>query len=276
MPKYQSPGVYVEEYASGKSIQGVSTSTDRFTLRSLAAELREIVLRFDPNWTDHNSSDPGVTLVEVVAWVAQTALHDATALPEQGRRAAMRAAAALATFAEPCGQADAPLTRPRFSPGQLLTAEDLQLEQDYHREKLRRHNLGLLGFGIVEGLEVSVGTTADAPDGRIHVLPGMALDACGNELCVEGGAVLGLPQSGERVFVSVRHWDKPCSPVLSPGGETTPSRIEEVCVVAVVDTIVKPALALARLIRSEGRWVVDPAFVPRRVSQYSTKSSQRE
>lgn len=271
MPKYQSPGVYVEEYDSGKSIQGVSTSTDGFTSRSLAAELREIVLRFDPNWTDHNSSDPGVTLVELVAWVAQTALRSATALPEQGRRAAMRAAAALATLAEPCGQTDAPLTRPRFSPGQLLTAEDLQLEQDYHREKLRRHNLGLLGFGIVEGLEVSVGATADAPGGRIHVSPGMAMDACGNELPVGRGAVLGLPQSGERVFVSVRHWDKPCSPVLSPGGETTPSRIEEVCVVAVVDAVVEPAIALAQVLRSEGRWIVDPAFAPRRVRRCSAK-----
>jgi hypothetical protein len=180
MPEYQYPGVYVEEHDTAKPILGVSTSIDNLTTRSLASELREIVLRIDPDWTDHNTSDPGVTVLEVLAWIAETVIYRANAIPEQGRRAAERAAAALATLSEPCRQADAALTRPRFSPGQLLTAKDLQLEQNYHREKLRRHNRALLGAGIVAGLEVSVGATADAPDGRIHVAPGFAIDGCGN------------------------------------------------------------------------------------------------
>jgi len=47
------------------------------------------------------------------------------------------------------------LERPRFFTGKLLTTEDLALEQQYFREKLRRHNRSLHGFGIVSGLKVT-------------------------------------------------------------------------------------------------------------------------
>lgn len=46
--------------------------------------------------------------------------------------------------------------RNRFFAGRLLTAEDLKLEQEYLREKQKRHNRYLHGFGVVFGLEVSV------------------------------------------------------------------------------------------------------------------------
>jgi hypothetical protein len=38
----------------------------------------------------------------------------------------------------------------------LLTADDLQREQDYHRDKARLHNRFLHGWGVVAGLTVSV------------------------------------------------------------------------------------------------------------------------
>jgi hypothetical protein len=71
------------------------------------------------------------------------------------------------------------LKRLRFFTGQLLTTESLQLEQQYFREKLKRHNRTLHGFGIVSGLEVSV------QSGQIVVEPGLALDCEGNELVIE-------------------------------------------------------------------------------------------
>jgi hypothetical protein len=120
------------------------------------------------------------------------------------------------------------------------------------------------------GLGVSVEATTDAPNGRLKVESGYAIDPCGNELALGRGAVLALPQDGDRLFVLVRHWDRPCTPVPSPDGESIPSRIEEVCVVALLDTVVEPAIALAQLLVSEGQWVVDPAFVPPRVGRSST------
>jgi hypothetical protein len=76
------------------------------------------------------------------------------------------------------------LKRLRFFTGQVLTAENLELEQNYFREKLKRHNRTLHGFGIVSGLKVIV----DA--GRIVVEPGLALDCQGNELVVPNAVVL--------------------------------------------------------------------------------------
>ena len=38
--------------------------------------------------------------------------------------------------------------RSRYFEGKLLTAEDFEREQDYHRAALRRHNLGLHGWGV--------------------------------------------------------------------------------------------------------------------------------
>ena len=78
------------------------------------------------------------------------------------------------------------LKRLRFFTGQILTAESFELEQKYFREKLKRHNRALHGFGIVSGLKVIVEA------GEIIVEPGVALDCQGNELLV-GTAVIASP-----------------------------------------------------------------------------------
>jgi hypothetical protein len=271
MPEYLYPGVYIETYDSRpKPIPGVETLAQDAASRRLVAEILDVVRRAQPDWTDHNASDPGITLLELVAWLSEIALRHADSIPEQGRRAALRAIGVLATLSTPCGQDEGVLTRPRYFTGQLLSEADLQLEQDYLREKLQRHNRELHGAGIVRGLGVSVEATSGAPGGRLRVESGYAIDPCGNELALGKGAVLPLPQDGERLFVALRHWDRPCSPVPSADGESMPSRVEEACVVALVDTVVEPAIALAQLLLSEGQWVVDPAFVPRRIRPGST------
>jgi hypothetical protein len=272
MPEYLYPGVYVEAYdLHPKPIPGVETLTQDVALRQFVAEVLDVVRRAQPDWTDRDTSDPAITLLELVAWLSEVALCHADSIPEQGRRAALRAIGALAAFSSPpCGQDEEVLLRPRYFTGQLLSVADLQLEQDYLREKLRRHNRALHGVGIVRGLGVSIEAATDAADGRLRVEPGYAIDPCGNELALGRGAVLALPEDGERLFVSMRHWDRPCSPVPSTDGESMPSRIEEVCVVALVDTVVEPAIALAQLLHTEGQWLVDPAFVPPRLRCCST------
>lgn len=268
MPEYLYPGVYIEEYASHlKSIPGVSTTTEDASGRSLAVEIFEVVRRARPDWTGFDAADPGLTLLELIAWLSEMAIYRVDVIPERGRRAAMRAAAGLATLPAPCGQPDEVIARPQFFAGQLLDAADLEAVVVYTREKLRRHNRALHGMGIVHGLNVRVEGTSDAPHARVHVDPGYAIDPCGNDLALGRGVELALPQSGERLFVTLRHWDRPRSPVPSPVGATMSSRIEEVCVVALVDAVVEPAIALAQLLRFEGRWAVDPGFTkPRKFS----------
>ena len=93
------------------------------------------------------------------------------------------------------------LKRSRFFSGKLLTLEDLALEQQYLREKLKRHNRSLHGFGIVSGLKVTVNSR------QIVVEPGLALDCEGNELVIETAQSVVHPlTTGEphTAFVNVR------------------------------------------------------------------------
>ena len=55
-------------------------------LQALAAELVVVVRKYSPEWTSSNESDPGMALLEVFAWLGETLLYRATAIPEPRRR----------------------------------------------------------------------------------------------------------------------------------------------------------------------------------------------
>ena len=104
------------------------------------------------------------------------------------------------------------LKRPRYFTGQLLTAESLELEQKYFREKLKRHNRALHGFGIVSGLKVIVEA------GQIIVEPGLALDCQGNELVI-GTAVIVSPVTCDwpSAYVQVGFAEEYTDPIPAAG-----------------------------------------------------------
>jgi hypothetical protein len=137
--------------------------------------------------------------------------------------------------------------RPRYFQGQLLTEQDFTDEQNYFREKLRRHNRLLHGWGVVCGLRATPASAGCA----VIVSPGYALDPCGDEILLEGEALLTLP-GGERAdppnrarekdevcpdgawLVAIRYVEMPLqkAPVMGGSGEAggvEPSRIRETC-----------------------------------------------
>lgn len=66
------PGVYVTEIAfRAQPIDGVSTSTAPF---DPAHATREAVVAPTPDWTEHNQSDPGLTLVQLFAFLGESLL----------------------------------------------------------------------------------------------------------------------------------------------------------------------------------------------------------
>lgn len=83
------------------------------------------------------------------------------------------------------------LERVSYFPRQLLTADDMRAEQDYFRQKLRRHNRFLHGWGVVCGLDVTAAPTAKAP-WRVAIDEGYALGPYGDEIFV-----------GERVYLDL-------------------------------------------------------------------------
>jgi hypothetical protein len=74
-----------------------------------------------------------------------------------------------------CGTA---IERPRFYARQIITADDLTLDQDYSREKFRRHARFLHGWGVVCGATLEYTTKPWI----IRVTGGYILDPCGSEI----------------------------------------------------------------------------------------------
>lgn len=71
--------------------------------------------------------------------------------------------------------------RPRYYARQLVTPDDMTLEQDYFRAKLRRHNRYLHGWGVVCGAHV---VAANQP-WMVVVKSGYILGPYGDEIYIE-------------------------------------------------------------------------------------------
>jgi predicted phage baseplate assembly protein len=56
---------------------------DARTFDELIAEARRRIPQYVPEWTDHNVSDPGITLVELFAWLTETMLYQMNQIPEK-------------------------------------------------------------------------------------------------------------------------------------------------------------------------------------------------
>lgn len=111
--------------------------------------------------------------------------------------------------------------RPRFFDGRLLTAADLQSEQDYFRGKLRLHNRFAHGWGIVSGLDVS------QDQGTVLIAPGLALDCAGNELVLPEPERIALSGLVGRHCVTIEYLEVMVGPVPSSQGEVQFSRVHE-------------------------------------------------
>jgi hypothetical protein len=75
--------------------------------------------------------------------------------------------------------------RVRFFPRQLINADDLNLEQHYHRQRLREHNRFLHGWGVVCGCDVQAAPTTDRP-WLVRVCPGYAIAPQGDPIRIRG------------------------------------------------------------------------------------------
>jgi hypothetical protein len=94
--------------------------------------------------------------------------------------------------------------RVHYFAGQLLTPEDFEADQTYHREMRYLHNR-LRGHGIARGLTV---TAADGSS--VVVSPGVAIDARGREVVLVDEVrldVSAMPDGRSAIDVCIR-WDQ--------------------------------------------------------------------
>ena len=86
---------------------------DTLTYRELVREARARVPVHTPEWTNLNDSDPGVTLMQLFAFMSESIIYRANRIPERNRRKFLRLlglplrpaepARGLVTFANPRG-----------------------------------------------------------------------------------------------------------------------------------------------------------------------------
>lgn len=170
---------------------------------------------------------------------------------------------------------DQTIRRVHYFSGKLLSAQDFQAEQDYYRERLRRHNRLLHGSGVVLGLQVEV-----AGQGQVVVQPGAALDCQGNELVLAEPVLCQLPGQGKRVYVCLCFAEQLADPVphLESGVESESLAYTWIIEGVQVELLPRnPArqhrtddalpgcdeahpLALARILRKAAGWKLDKTF----------------
>ena len=169
--------------------------------------------------------------------------------------------------------------RVRYFDGQLLTAEDLQAEQQYFLNRLRLHNRYLHGHGVVSGLKVSTSSDSSS-SGVVHVEPGYAIDCYGNEVVVQQVFKEPLPDKGEMIYLCVE-WaehETDLVPVVTINDreQYVASRVEEHAMFTYETTCPcarhrrdckkgascgnRHGIALARLIRKRRGWKIDERF----------------
>jgi len=56
---------------------------DDRTFQDIVNEAKRLIPRYCPEWTDHNLSDPGVTLIELFAWMTDLILYRLNRVPEK-------------------------------------------------------------------------------------------------------------------------------------------------------------------------------------------------
>jgi hypothetical protein len=103
-----------------------------------------------------------------------------------------------------CGE---PMERLRYFPRQLLTADDMRAEQEYFREKARRHNRYLHGWGVVCGCTIEPVDASATP--KVRVCPGYAVGPQGDEIFIDRCIEFDL-KTGESEQPCTVRW--PCPP----------------------------------------------------------------
>src|SRR5919204_4322175 len=66
-------------------------------------------------------------------------------------------------------------------PGLMIDPDVWRDAHEYHRDQIRLHHLALHGWGIVQGLEV---TLVGGSDNLLRISPGIAIDPGGNFVIV--------------------------------------------------------------------------------------------
>jgi len=122
----------------------------------------------------------------------------------------------------------------RFFQGKLMTPRDMQVEQEYHAERLHTLARYTIGMGIVRGLAIRDVQEAEA-ELSVTIEPGLAIDGHGRPIVVETETTKSVPvPTNDEIYLFARHAEVSTESVPVPdadgvaGDEQTPNRAIEV------------------------------------------------
>jgi hypothetical protein len=113
------------------------------------------------------------------------------------------------------------LHRPCYAAGEVLAARDLETEQRYRLQRIRRHNRYLHGWGVVCGLWVVPASDPRRP-WAVQVCPGYAIDCCGDEILILESALVDVRdylwraprrRRAAKAYIGIRTVEDPMRPV---------------------------------------------------------------
>ena len=241
-------------------------------LQALASEFAARLRADAPDWTDRMEHDPAVTLLEVFAFLTEQLAFRSNQISERERRVITRIVTTLDTL---CSRRDQPidgLTRVKYFPGQLLTADDFQTEQDYFRAKHRLHNRTLLGSGIVTGLQVALEPSSSDEGPVVSVEVGYAVAPDGEELFLRTPRVCRLCATPSSGFITLQYAEGILDPVDPTGEDARASRIREGVVIGFAESLPENAIALAQLEHENRTWRLVADFRAPRVPAVALRS----
>ncbi|PSQ19196.1 hypothetical protein BRD00_02830 [Halobacteriales archaeon QS_8_69_26] len=93
----------------------------------------------------------------------------------------------------------------KYFHGKLMTARDMQTEQQYHAERLHTLNRFAIGRGILYGVEISEVEEVD-DELEVTLEPGVVIDGYGRPIVIEHTTTKTLPSpSGDEIYLFLRY-----------------------------------------------------------------------
>jgi hypothetical protein len=129
--------------------------------------------------------------------------------------------------------------------GMAVTASAWEAAHEYHRQRLRFHDLLRHGPGILTGLGV---IASDPPDSTVYILPGVAADPCGETIVLTEPQAYDIGSAGGLVYLLLTYEES--IPGVEPGHEDEPIFVD--CQFGIEATSIlpdDPYVELARILR---------------------------
>ncbi len=149
------------------------TNLDDRTYADLMEEMKALIPRYAPEWTDHNESDPGIMLVELFAWITEAMIYRLNRIPDASRIRFLKLLGA------PLNEADIPAESLEAADLDELQAQTVKAlrkrwraitAEDFERLVLENRELGIARAKCLPQLNIEAEEPFRSRPGHVTVL----------------------------------------------------------------------------------------------------------